>query len=495
MTRGLHVLARLLKPKQRKGNAMLAAIANKPGLTKNRTAAAAIKAAPRMFETLEGRQLMSATAVVAPLMHGTVRTGEQVLTVTGTSSANDLELYRLTNGGVGVYADGKTIGTFNNVAQIVVNSLGGNDRVVIDADVTARSTVHGGEGNDLVRGGGGADMLYGDNGNDTLVGIDGTTSDRVTGGSGRDGFWVDSGESIADADSSEANVGAVHRVGSFMSYNTMVGGNGMHVSPSRELLGQNLPDPVLNDQGGGYANARGMNLFSSAGPSADDVRQTGSVSDCYMMCTMSAIARKNAERLRQTVVDLCDGTFAVRFKNASNQDVFVRVDGDLPLDKQGKPLGANVGNGNNIWTAVIEKAWTIARPGHGSIAGYKNIDFGLLDEGMHAFGVKNILANKFGANPFMSGTDMFNWIAKELQAGKIVTFGTGNVGENNGTPCVGLHAYSVVGFTNSNGQTFLVLRNPWSTDGPMQHGMNDGYIAVSMNEAMYVCAGVSSGNA
>jgi hypothetical protein len=53
-----------------------------------------------------------------------------------------------------------------------------------------------------------------------------------------------------------------------------------------------------------------------------------------------------------------------------------------------------------------------------------------------------------------------------------------------------------VGFTHdSMGNPYLVLRNPWSVDGPMKMGADDGYIAVSMNEAMFVCAGVASGNA
>jgi hypothetical protein len=478
---------------------MLAAIANKLGLKKNRSVAAAVAKAtpPQMFETLEGRQLMSATNVVAELSYSTTRSAPApTLTVTGTYGSDKIEVFHLSSGGVGVLGNGKVIGRFANVGEIVVRAGAGNDRVIIDADVKVNSILEGEDGNDYLRGGGSIDSLFGDAGNDTLVTIGGGNYDWATGGSGCDSFWVDARDTIYDASYSEAAVGGIHKVGSFMSYNTVSGGVGWRVSPSNELLGQNYIDPMLNQYGGGWASTRGMNLFSNAGPSADDVRQLGYVGDCYMMSTMSSIARKNSMRIRNTVVDLGDGTYAVRFKNAYNQDVFVRVDGDLPLDKHGDLLGAGLGSGNSIWTAIIEKAWTIARPGHGSYAGYSNIDGGLLDEAMHAFGVTNITANTFGHNPFRSGTDMFNWISNQLQAGKIVTFGTGNVGEDNGTPCVGGHAYSVVGFTHdSMGNPYLVLRNPWSSDGPMQMGADDGYIAVSMNQAMYVCAGVASGNA
>src|SRR6185295_10612678 len=95
------------------------------------------------FETLEGRQLMSATMHLQAASGGAgLHASAPALVVTGTSSGDNIDVY----------------GTVNTpVSKIVVNAMGGDDRVIVEANLMLPSTLSGGDGNDFLRGGGGAD--------------------------------------------------------------------------------------------------------------------------------------------------------------------------------------------------------------------------------------------------------------------------------------------------------------------------------------------------
>jgi hypothetical protein len=83
----------------------------------------------------------------------------------------------------------------NQVQQIRVTGLGGDDTISIDQRLTQRSVLHGGAGDDTIYGGSGRDTLHGNSGddrllgrlgNDSLCGHDGT--DRMEGGAGHDSY-------------------------------------------------------------------------------------------------------------------------------------------------------------------------------------------------------------------------------------------------------------------------------------------------------------------
>ncbi len=87
---------------------------------------------------------------------------------------------------------------------------------------------------------------------------------------------------------------------------------------SRELDGRDLPDPfsiatrqkidgMILTSGTGAANVSSRPLFAAAGPSKDDIVQ-GQVGDCYFLATLAATARTNPNRIRQSVVELGNGT-------------------------------------------------------------------------------------------------------------------------------------------------------------------------------------------
>jgi Ca2+-binding RTX toxin-like protein len=65
----------------------------------------------------------------------------------------------------------------------------GNDKLVVDSNVTASIHADGGSGNDLMIGGGGNDHLSGGSGNDRIYGRGG--NDDISGGSGND--WLSGG--------------------------------------------------------------------------------------------------------------------------------------------------------------------------------------------------------------------------------------------------------------------------------------------------------------
>lgn len=60
----------------------------------------------------------------------------------------------------------------------------GDDRLIVDANVSANITAHGGSGDDTMIGGKGNDRFDGGSGDDTLLG--GAGDDKLVGGSGND---------------------------------------------------------------------------------------------------------------------------------------------------------------------------------------------------------------------------------------------------------------------------------------------------------------------
>ncbi len=124
---------------------------------------------------LESRQLLSAT-----LASG-------VLTVNGSGAADHIGLDPRTTTSLRV-----EIGTNNQtfdlrqITRIVVNGLGGNDVIEVNArnPLTMGVEVHGGDGNDYLKGSDSADKLYGDAGNDFIEGKGG--NDLIDGGAGYD---------------------------------------------------------------------------------------------------------------------------------------------------------------------------------------------------------------------------------------------------------------------------------------------------------------------
>ncbi len=425
------------------------------------------------FESLEGRQMMS--AAVALTIHEVVSSAGLELQITG-SAKNDNILVTKTTQGLVISNNGNWSRVRSGqYSDIRIDGGAGNDKITVNANVFVSNLIYGGDGNDTISagsgndsiyGGAGNDLVYGNRGEDTIVTVGGGNADLVYGGKGMDSVWRDSSgsERFLDQCAEEVAAGADHRIASFTDGSKTV---------SKELSGQRLFDPTSSYSYNTFSNRP---LFSSTGPSADDIKQ-GQTGDCYFLATLASIADHDQNVIKQSVVDLGDGTYAVQFTKVDGSKTFVRVDNDLATFSwnQNQPAYASLGADNSMWVAVIEKAFTYFRSGTGS---YASIDGGYMSEAFNAMGT--LTSNTWDAS---SADDLISQISSQLAAGESVTAAcfTNPVGCN----MVTSHAYTVDHIvTNGDGSKSVVVRNPWGIDGySCNDGHNDGYVTLTAAQA------------
>ena len=310
-----------------------------------------------VVESLEARAMLSGTPL--DVTQATVAFGKE-LRVSGTSGNDQITVTPADAGGLVVSTGtGWTAAYVGPYASLRIDGGAGNDTILVDAAVTVDATLFGGTGDDTITGGAGDDHLYGGQGtnklnggagDDVLVTIGGSTSDLLTGGAGRDSFWLDSKstEVVTDLASDESSGGALHRVASYFNTATAapapppastfpVGGaiesaivrfkpgftplspiaplSPAQAAGPMDLVGGDLPDPIITSGATHYQNFSGQPLFGTNGPGEDDISQ-GQVGDCYFLAVLSSVAKINPWRIRQAVVDLGDGTYCVRFMTA-----------------------------------------------------------------------------------------------------------------------------------------------------------------------------------
>jgi hypothetical protein len=430
-------------------------------------------AARAVAESLESRTLFSVPGLSisqAPLGGGGIE-----LQILATVS-NDKITVQQTAQGLIVSNNGLSQGYNGSFQSLVIHGSSGNNSILLDSSVQIDSTLYGGSGKNILQGG---------SGNDTLVCI-GSKADTLIGGAGNDSFWTDASakEKIVNLRPDEIAAGNVHRVGSLFS-------GGATVSPpahktqvpslARQLHVRKLPEPITTD-GSTYSNFSHHPLFSTSGPSANDIYQ-GSIGDCYFLATLSAIAWTDPWRIRQSVLNMGDGTYLVQFSKGESK-VFIRVDGQLPVMANGQLDYAGTGAQGSTWVAIMEKAYTIF---HGPVASYASIDGGWMDQAFAALG-----ATPSDIYTAPTPTALLAQIQQNLSAGQAVTFAVNNPAD--GAPLVGSHAYTVdaVIADASGSPTGLRLRNPWGTDGAGDDGNNDGYVTISIQQAYDSMLGVVS---
>jgi Ca2+-binding RTX toxin-like protein len=164
------------------------------------------------MESLEDRQLLAAALTVT----FDYADGLGILHIEGTDQA-DTVVVRQANGWISV--DGaKLNGSYSAVSAsyvhaIDVNTLGGDDRVLLNSEVNywqqpirALSIVDAGTGNDQIVGLAGPNLLNGGEGNDVVVGNNG--HDVLLGGAGSDLLYGLGGDDILDGgEASDALLG------------------------------------------------------------------------------------------------------------------------------------------------------------------------------------------------------------------------------------------------------------------------------------------------
>ena len=228
-----------------------------------------------IFESLEGRELMSAShhhvkaapvpvksnpvlpaPMIVPL---TINQDAGILQINGTPGSDKItvkqsgNVYTIQNG---LWSTTIT-GTFT---KLVVKGNGGNDSITLDPSVTENADIYGGAGNDTLTGGSGNDRIFagagnnvvdGGAGNDTIITL-GSSSDTVTGGAGTDTFWMDASatEVLTDLSAVEKAAKHEHRVGGFLG------------GVSTALNGQTFAEPTTTNASMVYKNFSNLPLFS-----------------------------------------------------------------------------------------------------------------------------------------------------------------------------------------------------------------------------------------
>ncbi|HLL88154.1 MAG TPA: C2 family cysteine protease [Tepidisphaeraceae bacterium] len=435
------------------------------------------------IEALEGRTLLAGNPLGVSEVE--LATGIQ-LRITGTAAAETITLKQ--SGNTLTVQSGGWSKTFDagRLNDVRVDGGAGNDTIRADASVKLPLALLGGNGNDALVGGAGNDTLYGGagtdkltggNGDDVLVAVDGKR-DQLTGNNGRDSFWGDARtDRFADVSAAERKLN-VHAVNSFA---TVQSASGQQVKVGKNAVGGQLVDPAADVASYTWADFSDRPLFATGGPSMDDVEQ-GQVGDCYFLSVLGAVAETNATRIRESVVELGDGTYAVQFFRDGVAQ-YVRVDADLPTFDGRTPAYAGLGADDSLWVAVMEKAWAFFRSP--AQAGYAAINGGWMDESFRALNATPVTTAATAA--------LATQLQSALKAGQAVTYATTN---NPGNALIASHAYTVdsVVVDAAGRVTAIVLRNPWAVDGDastrVTGGSNDGVVVLPVAEAVAGCSGI-----
>jgi len=352
------------------------------------------------------------------------------LLVLGTDSDDVITLSQVT-GGLQLTTPTGMETFLGEISSMVLYGFGGNDILRLTSSVTISSVLYGGLGNDqLFDAGTGSGILYGQEGDDLLVSVGGGT-DAVTGGAGFDSFWVDSSDVIRDASVSETAGTAVHRISAFLQPTDEPG-----EAVSLEVAGQEIVDP---EAALGYRDYSGWTLFAD-GAEYTDIDQ-GSVGDCYFLAALAALSYTDASLVEQMIAPLGDGSYAVRFYRYG-EEVYVRVDGDLPSSGGSSLYYAKLTPDGETWVALMEKAYAQFRYGLNS--------YDSISGGSRATALSELTGASVQVRS-MSGTQeqVATYIMSNLSAGHAVTAGTSS------------HAYMVKGVENVSGTWYVDLYNPW----------------------------------
>ena len=219
-------------------------------------------------------------------------------------------------------------------------------------------------------------------------------------------------------------------------------------------------EPVLTNSGLSYQILVG-NLFNGT-PSRNDAKQ-GQLGDCYFIAALSAIADKNPDAVRNLFIDNNDGTYTVRFYDASRTADYVTVNRRLPTNSGGRleysGYGLSVSSSATTgWIALAEKAYAqwneTGNEGRDGTNRYSSIEGGWMSY------VNAQVLGTTSSNYSFSTTPKQTLI-NAITASQSITLGTL---QNATGGLVGGHAYTVAGY-NASTDTFTLF-NPWGTSHP-----------------------------
>jgi hypothetical protein len=199
---------------------------------------------------------------------------------------------------------------------------------------------------------------------------------------------------------------------------------------------------------------------------------------------MGAIAQKNANLVRQTVVSLGDGTYAVRLGGTADgtTGTYYRVDADLPtfVARAEIPYYARLGLENSLWVAIIEKAYVHYRAVGDTYDSLATGSSYYALRGLNATGVDWALPRSYG-----DAQAMMDDVGHRFDSGLAVVVGTMDTLPA-GSSLDPDHAYTVVGVHWAGGHvTSITVRNPW---GPA--GAADAFLTLTGDELLVASDGI-----
>ncbi len=403
----------------------------------------------------------------------------------------------------------------NQVSSIVMNMGKGDDRVTLNSDI--RSSVDGGDGNDLLNGGVGTDSLFGGIGNDQLYG--GNGNDGLYGGEGNDSLFGGNGDDVLSGDNGNDRLFGNDGIdwlygGSGDDYlnggagvDNFSGGDGVDTF-ARTLF---LPGSGFSlsgegsDQGDEPVEVAGAFLTeATTTDSTFDIDQDGSPT-CAFLATLSSVARTTGEsddlvnRIQyDEKKDLYGITFCTRaavevtllgktltIRSAEQKTVWVNGDWTEGRDPGGK-----------LWVTLYQKAYlqllgATTRDSSGTALPPSSWNAAPGKEWNSVAKVYLALTGKIAS--FLQSSEatakkmfeQFNTSSKGMVASSLDSGTTAGVIAN--------HCYSVYKiFKDEKGNWLVRLRNPWGTDGrdgalydrnsEKQQFANDGLITLTWSQ-------------
>jgi hypothetical protein len=260
-------------------------------------------------------------------------------------------------------------------------------------------------------------------------------------------------------------------------------------APAVEQKPVELDDPALraSHQDGSMVYQRYAGDLFLNGVSAADVEQ-GSIADCYLVAALAAAAHAHPKVIEQGIKASGNGGFKVRFfertYSGNYKEIWVDVDADLPTQKGGsRPAYARSTEKNErgmeLWPAIYEKAYAAWKKGYDKMG-----EGGSSQAALEALVGARVSSVSLGWTPA-------DQVWKKLEAmvanGKAGTAGTHGKDRDDLYKDIKLyawHAYTVMGIEQTEGERFVILRNPWARTEPGNDGKDDGVFRLTLTEFM-----------
>lgn len=216
--------------------------------------------------------------------------------------------------------------------------------------------------------------------------------------------------------------------------------------------------------------------------SYDDVVQ-GSIGDCYLAASLSALAYANPDLIKNAIKDNGDNTYTVRlFENG--REVKVNIDGDLAQGAAGNVRYAKSRTGNELWVGLMEKAFAQWKGGYDAIG--------------NGGTAGSVISAVTGKSASWTTTSNLNAVYEQVKTGTAnhkpmaaPTYGPDAGVDYNGTGVYAHHMYTVLGASEEAGQKYIQLRNPWGRSEHGSDGKDDGIFKMKLEDFGKLYQGVN----